>query len=81
MEEFKSEREALEALSSKFNLKLEELLQKKPQIIYYEFPICKCLWVYEINGNLKVGVGFTRHHRRQNLYGAYIIEGERVERL
>ncbi|MCW1301431.1 MAG: hypothetical protein QW507_01395 [Candidatus Nanoarchaeia archaeon] len=81
MREFQNEREALEAVCSKLNLRLEELLQREPKIIYYEFPICKPLWVYEVKKNLKVGVSFTRHHRRKNLYGAYIIKGEKVERI
>ncbi|MCS7105881.1 MAG: hypothetical protein NZ942_01000 [Candidatus Aenigmarchaeota archaeon] len=81
MEEYESEEEALTRASKLLGIALEKIKLTEPKTILYEFPINKVLRVYQVNENLSLGIGFTRHHQGKNFYGLWLIEGEKIERI
>ncbi len=81
MEEYESEEKALLYACNLLGIPEKEIKSIKRRRIRYFFPVDKTLEVYQVDENLSFGIGFTRHHRGKNLYGLWLIEKEKIERV
>ena len=81
MEEYESGEEALQRALDILGLTEEEFKAIKPKTVHYEFPEDKTLLVYLVDENIGFAVGHTRFHRGKNIYGLWLVEKERLERV